>query len=133
MIEKQETVNINSNDELMKNVSAMMAEGYRLAVISCTKLDHFQIDYSFDRNYEFRNFRFTVPLEKPEMQSISGIYTNAFTYENEIHDLFGIVVHNLNINYGGKFYRINVKAPFSTIKKAVAVATASEEGKTQNA
>jgi hypothetical protein len=45
MIEKQETINISGNDELMKNISAMMAEGYRLAVISCTKLDHFQIDY----------------------------------------------------------------------------------------
>ena len=131
MIEKQETINIGSNDELMKNVSAMMAEGYRLAVISCTKLDQFQIDYTFDKNYEFKNFRFSVPLDKPEMQSISGIYTNAFTYENEIHDLFGIVVHNLNINYGGKFYRINVKAPFSTLKKAVA--TVTEEGKTKNA
>jgi ech hydrogenase subunit D len=132
MIEKQEIINISSHDELMKNVSAMMAEGYRLAAISCTKLDHFQIDYTFDKNYEFKNFRFAVPLDKPEMQSISGIYTNAFTYENEIHDLFGIVVHNLNINYGGKFYRINVKAPFSTLKKAVA-AVASEQGKTQNA
>jgi len=131
MIEKQETINIGSNDELMKNVSAMMAEGYRLAVISCTKLDQFQIDYTFDKNYEFKNFRFSVPLDKPEMQSISGIYTNAFTYENEIHDLFGIVVHNLNINYGGKFYRINVKAPFSTLKKAVVAVT--EEGKTKNA
>ena len=131
MIEKQETINICSNDELMKNIEAMMAAGYRLAAISCTKLAQFQIDYTFDKNYEFKNFRFSVPLDKPEMQSISKIYTNAFTYENEIHDLFGIVVHNLNINYGGKFYRINVKAPFSTLKKAVVAAT--EEGKVQNA
>ena len=131
MIEKQETVIVNNSDELFKKVSEMMAGGYRLSVISCSKLEHFQIDYTFDKNYEFKNFRMLIPLENPEMQSISSIYFNAFTYENEIHDLFGIEVHNLNINYGGKFYRINVKAPFNTLKKAVAAA--SEEGKTKNA
>ncbi|HCE46062.1 MAG TPA: NADH dehydrogenase subunit [Lentisphaeria bacterium] len=128
MIEKQETVTIASQDELLKKVAEMSSSGYRLVLISCTKLNHFQVDYSFDKNYEFRNFRFCVPVEKPEMKSISSVFTNAFTYENEIHDLFGIEVHGLNINYGGKFYRINIKAPFSTLKKAVAVA-ATEEGK----
>ncbi|MFZ2658590.1 MAG: NADH-quinone oxidoreductase subunit C [Victivallales bacterium] len=128
MIEKQETVVIASQDELLKKVAEMSSSGFRLVLISCTKLNHFQIDYTFDKNYEFKNLRFYVPVEKPEMKSISSVFMSAFTYENEIHDLFGIEVHGLNINYGGKFYRINIKAPFSTLKKTVTSA-AVEEGK----
>ena len=38
---------------------------------------------------------------------------NAFLYENEIHDLFGVVVKNINIDYGGTLYRTAIKTPFS--------------------
>jgi ech hydrogenase subunit D len=41
------------------------------------------------------------------------IYQNAFLYENEIHDLFGVVVTNISIDYHGTLYRTSIKAPFS--------------------
>jgi len=44
------------------------------------------MNYSFDRDYRFKNLRFTVKAGE-EVQSISCIYWNAFLYENEIHDL----------------------------------------------
>ena len=41
------------------------------------------------------------------------IYPNAFLYENEIHDLFGVVIKNINIDYRGTLYRTAIKVPFS--------------------
>ncbi len=41
------------------------------------------------------------------------IYPNAFLYENEIHDLFGVVVKNITIDYRGTLYRTAIKTPFS--------------------
>jgi ech hydrogenase subunit D len=34
-------------------------------------------------------------------------------YENEIHDLFGLVVKDIAIDYGGSLYRTAIKTPFS--------------------
>ena len=38
----------------------------------------------------------------------------ALLYENEMHDLFGINVKNMAIDYKGTFYRTAVKTPFNT-------------------
>ena len=48
-----------------------------------------------------------------EIPSISAVYPNAFLYENEIHDLFGVIIRNINIDYGGTLYRTAIKTPFS--------------------
>jgi hypothetical protein len=53
----------------------------------------------------------TTPEE--EIQSISVIYPNAFLYENEIHDLFGLTIKNMTIDYHGTLYRTAIKVPFS--------------------
>ena len=117
MFEKQETVEIAAGD-LLERVGRLAREGYRLVQIGCTRLDEFQLDYSFDKDYRFLNLRLHVPPGSPEVPSISGIYWSAFTYENEIHDLFGVVVKNINVDYGGNFYRIEVKAPFNVTRPA---------------
>ena len=112
MIEKQETISITVG-ELLEKVGRLAGEGYRLVQIGCTRLDSFQVDYTFDKDYGFLNLRVLVPADKAVIPSITGIYWCAFTYENEIHDLFGVEVKNLNIDYAGNFYRIAVKAPFN--------------------
>lgn len=115
MVEKQETIIIKAG-ELLERVSCLAGEGYRLVQIGCTRLDAIQVDYTFDKDYRFLNLRVLVPVDRPEIPSITGIYWCAFTYENEIHDLFGVDVKNMNINYGGNFYRIAVKAPFNVAR-----------------
>ena len=112
MIEKQEITDIAVGD-LIKRVGDFTAQGYRLVQMSCTKLDAFQIDYTFDKDLKFADLRVKIPLDTPRMPSITGVCWNAFTYENEIHDLFGIEVEGINIDFKGRFYRIKEKAPFS--------------------
>ena len=47
------------------------------------------------------------------MPSIGLIYGNAFLYENEIHDLFGIKIEHMVIDYHGTLYQTRIPAPFS--------------------
>ena len=110
MFEKQEIITINK-ESLLEKVLKMRDNVYRLVQIGCTPLEGFQLDYSFDREGTFVDLRFTIPRENLELPSITGIYLCAFTYENELHDLFGIDVTGIAVDYGGNFYRIKAKPP----------------------
>lgn len=112
MFEKQETQVIKTT-EIQDKARAMMEEGYRLVVMSCTKLQHFQVDYTFDKDLKFRNFRVELPLDTPNLPSISSTYFCSVLYENEIHDLFGIKFEGLALSFDGKFYQKEVTAPFA--------------------
>lgn len=113
MIEEQKLVIIQPQ-ELESRLTAMKKDGYRMVQIGCTRLpDQFEVNYSFDKNYEFINFRVCLPLSNDGLPSVSGVYWNAFLYENEIHDLYGIEIKNMALDYKGNFYRTAQKAPFS--------------------
>jgi ech hydrogenase subunit D len=112
MFEKQEILCVEKA-ALLESVRRASEEGYRLVQVGCTRGETFQIDYTFDKKYEFLDFRVKVPVVDAGLPSISGIYACAFTYENEIHDLFGIRFEGMNIDYHGNFYRVGVKAPFN--------------------
>ena len=112
MSEPQENTPIGKND-LVGMVAQLFAEGYRLVQIGCTTLPSaYELNYSFDKDYRFKNLRVTAAPGE-EVPSISVIYPNAFLYENEIHDLFGVVIKNINIDYRGTLYRTAIKTPFS--------------------
>jgi ech hydrogenase subunit D len=112
MSEPQEIIPIQK-DALLGAVSDLFAQGYRMVQIGCTTLENaYELNYSFDKDYHFKNLRVTVNKEE-EIQSISVIYPNAFLYENEIHDLFGITIKNMSVDYKGTLYRTAMKTPFS--------------------
>jgi len=112
MSEPQEIIHIGKN-ELVGIVVQLCAEGYRLVQVGCSTLEAaYELNYSFDKDNRFKNLRVTVVPDE-EVPSISMIYQNAFLYENEIHDLFGVVVSNISIDYHGTLYRTSIKAPFS--------------------
>lgn len=112
MSDPQENTPIGKND-LVGMVAQLFAEGYRLVQIGCSTLPSaYELNYSFDKDYRFKNLRITMAPGE-EVPSISVIYPNAFLYENEIHDLFGVVIKNINIDYRGTLYRTAIKVPFS--------------------
>jgi ech hydrogenase subunit D len=99
--------------DLIRVVYELKNEGYRLVAISTTKLGEiFQVDYSFDRNFSFRTLRLLIPLGTT-LPSITAMYWAAFPYENEIHDLFGIPVTGIAVDFNGTFIRTAIKFPFS--------------------
>jgi ech hydrogenase subunit D len=88
--------------------------GYRLVQITGTaRPDHFEIMVSYDKDLQCRNYRLFLSREHPELPSISGIFAGAFTYENELKDLFGFSIPGLSIDYGGNFLRTKTKIPFN--------------------
>ena len=112
MSEPQEIVTVDKSD-LVGIVAELFAERYRLVQIGCSTLpDAYELTYSFDLAYRLKNLRFTVAAGE-EVPSISIIYPGAFLYENEIHDLFGVVVTHIAVDYRGTLYRTALSTPFS--------------------
>ncbi len=112
MIEQQEMVGIEKRD-LVEMVASLRSSGHRLVQICATTLaDRYEINYSFDKDRRFRNLKFTV-LPGEAIPSISLIYGNAFLYENEIHDLFGITVEHMTTDFRGTLYMTRIPAPFA--------------------
>jgi len=112
MAEDQKLISVKI-EELPEKVRELYVSGYRLAQIGCTKTDILEINYSFDKDYNFVNLRITIPSAAVEIPSISRIYWSAFLYENEISDLYGIKIKNMAVDYKGSFYRTTVKYPFN--------------------
>jgi ech hydrogenase subunit D len=108
----QTIIPITIGDVVAKAEEAKKA-GHRLVQIGCTKIgDDFEIIYSYDRDYRMLNYRVTVKHNQT-IPSISGVYWGAFVYENEIHDLYGLHVSGINIDFKGTFYKTAIKHPFS--------------------
>jgi len=59
------------------------------------------------------NVRVVLPKNDPVVPSITKAYFAAFTYENELHDLFGITVTDLALDFKGTFYKLSTKTPFA--------------------
>lgn len=115
---EQQTTTVIQPAELVGKVADYFAKGYRIVQICATKIpEHIELNYSFDKDYKFENLRLIIQ-QKDEVPSVSQVYWCAFAYENEINDLYGTNIQNINIDFKGKFYQTTVKAPFSKLEGA---------------
>ena len=122
---EEQPLKIIGVDALLGEVQDMLAGGYRLVAISCTKAEEqFEISYSFGLDLLFTTLRIVVSGEE-EVPSISSMFWGAFIYENEMHDLFGIPVKGMNIDFKGTLIRTAKQYPFR-------VTTFRGEGPCQN-
>ncbi len=111
-MEGHKTVELQGG-QLIEEVRKMKDGGYRLVQIGATAVQEgYELNYSFDKEYGFVNLRLRLASNEVEVPSVSLVYWNAFLYENEIHDLFGIRISGIAIDYKGDFYRTTVKFPF---------------------
>jgi len=94
-----------SADNVVGETAKMKVEGYRFVTLSCVELDETSVDilYHFDREFQLKHLRLTVPKEAP-VPSISPVYFAAFLVENEIQDLFGIRFQGLAVDYDHTLY-----------------------------
>jgi len=104
-----------THDELHELMVRLQSEGWRLAQISVTVKEKLDVIYSLSYDadpQELLNLR----LEHERgtvLQSISDIFPYAFLYENEMHDLFGIDIEGINLDFHGEFYKLAKKTPFA--------------------
>lgn len=121
----QEQIQTITLETLEAEARAKRDQGCRLVQISATQMpEHVELTYSFDLNRQLSNLRLPVPAGA-RLTSISGIFGCAVLYENEIHDLFGVPVDGLAIDFKGNLYKTAVKFPFGSIKAPCAPAAAA--------
>jgi ech hydrogenase subunit D len=102
---------------LLDKVRAIRASGARLVQISATALPgQIELIYSFDLDTSLVSFRLQLPADDLQVPSITPIYSCAFLYENEMHDLFNVKVQGINIDFHGNLYNTTVKYAFGDLK-----------------
>lgn len=100
--------------DIQAKAAEFARSGARLVCITCTSLaEAFEVTYTFDKEYKPSHVRITVPRNDPTIPSITPSYFAAFTYENELQDLFGMKVEGLALDFKGNFYRKAAQAPFA--------------------
>lgn len=118
---------INSG-QLLEQAHQCRRLGARLVQISATRLpDKFELDYTFESDTSFQNYRLLIGVDSPKVPSITPAYWCAFLYENEIHDLFGIKIDGLAVDFKGGLYKTTVKYALgqACTRKTPTVAAAS--------
>ena len=122
-------------ESLITEVLKLKHRDYRLIQICAANAgDGIDITYSFGKEYKMVGLRLSI-MPDDEIVSISDIYAPAYLYENEMHDLFGISVKMMSMDYYGNLYRIKNRAPYrkepaaSQPEKAAAQQSERQEGK----
>jgi len=114
-LQDQKIIDIKKSDILNKT-QVMKIDGYRLAQILALK--DLTLHYLFVKDENLIIFRYSANCPDP-VESISSIYPYAFMYENEIKDLFGVNIVNMNLDFEGKFYETSIKMPFRALESKV--------------
>ena len=97
---------------VLEEMQQLKADGYHLIQQCATRIDHgYELIYSFGRELEVQNLKITLD-EDSSISSITSIFPCAFVYENEMHDLFGVDIKMINLDYHGNLYRTAVETPF---------------------
>ncbi|MEG0147390.1 MAG: NADH-quinone oxidoreductase subunit C [Raoultibacter sp.] len=106
-------------DKLLECSSTHKAQGYRFLQMLCVNTDEgIDLQYSFMKDSLIENY--TIPAVKHDVKvpSITGDFIAAFVFENEAHDLFGVQIENIAIDFGGRFYDVSVSEPMTVISPA---------------
>ena len=93
-------------------IMEMKHKNARLVQICCTIESGFEITYSFEVKNELLNVRLNIEKHQ-EIESISDLFEPAFLYENEMKDLYGVMINNISLDFRGEFYKLPMPAPFS--------------------
>ena len=117
-------------DRLLEAVGQVADEGLAFVQIcATTKEASCELLYTFqDTTYETKGLKGLL-VDVPDgahVPSITGIYPAAFVFENETHDLFGVQIDGINIDFGGEFYTVAVAYPMNP-RAAQSDETAEEE------
>lgn len=124
-------------DELLSHVQALKGVGARFVQMHAERnVDDgtYRLVYTFinvhaaqeqiarDRNYAIENLVVEGIDQYQEIPSISSYYPAVFPFENEAHDLFGLAITDMQIDFKGFFYQVSTAEPMSVITPEVKAA-----------
>ena len=75
-----------------------------------------------DGSYAIENLVVEGIDQYQEIPSISSYYPAVFPFENEAHDLFGLAITDMQIDFKGYFYQVSTAEPMSVITPEVKAA-----------
>lgn len=136
-------------DELLSHVQALKGVGARFVQMHAERnVDDgtYRLVYTFinvraaqeqsaqDGSYAIENLVVEGIDQNQEIPSISSYYPAVFPFENEAHDLFGLAITDMQIDFKGFFYQVSTAEPMSVItpeakaarEKAMKVRAAAE-------
>ena len=124
-------------DELLSHVQALKGAGARFVQMHaerCVDDGSYRLVYTFinvraaqehiaqDGSYAFENLVVEGIDQYQEIPSISSYYPAVFPFENEAHDLFGLAITDMQIDFKGFFYQVSTAEPMSVITPEVKAA-----------
>lgn len=124
-------------DELLPHVQALKGAGARFVQMHaerCVDDGSYRLVYTFinvraaqeqiarDGSYAIENLVVEGIDRYQEIPSISSYYPAVFPFENEAHDLFGLAITDMQIDFKGFFYQVSTAEPMSVITPEVKAA-----------
>ena len=124
-------------DELLPHVQALKGTGARFVQMHaerCVDDGSYRLVYTFidvraaqehiaqDGSYAIENLMVEGIDQYQEIPSISSYYPAVFPFENEAHDLFGLAITDMQIDFKGFFYQVSTAEPMSVITPEVKAA-----------
>lgn len=124
-------------DELLSHVQALKGVGARFVQMHaerCVDDGSYRLVYTFinvraaqeniaqDGSYAIGNLVVEGIDQYQEIPSISSYYPAVFPFENEAHDLFGLAITDMQIDFKGFFYQVSTAEPMSVITPEVKAA-----------
>lgn len=105
--------------ELPSLSATMLADNWRFVqILAVNTEDGIDLIYSFMKDNSLMNHEIKGVKKGTEVPSITDRFLSAFVFENEIHDLFGVDVKGMAIDFGGNFYALAQKEPMTVISPA---------------
>ena len=71
-----------------------------------------------NQGYAVHNYRVHGVKPETRIPSVTKFYLVAFPFENEAHDLFGVQVDDIAIDFKGGFYKVAMDKPMTVISPA---------------
>jgi hypothetical protein len=104
-------------DDLMDVVKQKHEDGYRFVQVLCTRADNgIDMTYTFNKGNELANYNIRgIDTKTTTVPSVTDYYLVAFPFENEAHDLFGVNITGMAIDFHGTFYTTRIDEPMTVI------------------
>lgn len=102
--------------EIPKVKTEMKDGGWRCLQMLCTNTEAgIDLTYSFQKDNLIKNYQVRGVTKGTKVPSITDAFIGVFPFENEAHDLFGVEVEGIAIDFKGHFYDLAMKEPMTVI------------------
>ena len=105
---------ITAIDGITEMAHSRKADGWRFVQLMAVNTEEgIDLIYSFMKAGVLQNNKIEHATKNDAVPSISDDFFAAFVFENETHDLFGVDIYGINLDFQGEFYKVAQKFPMN--------------------